>query len=72
MTLKKSDKAILANLSDKRIAEIITTRDLPNQTSENTRTTEELLAEFELIRSKGYAVEQNNGSDDRGVLRLLS
>ena len=52
-------KAILAELSDKRVGEIITKHGLPAKTQKTITTREELDDELERIRHRGYAV--NNG-----------
>ena len=60
-----SGKAILANLSERRTAEIVETHGLPQQTSNSVTTTDELYGELATIRDQGYAIERNEWSEGR-------
>jgi DNA-binding IclR family transcriptional regulator len=56
MTNSSAGKAILAELSDSRIDSILDTWGMPQATPHSKTDREELLAELETVRERGYAV----------------
>ena len=54
-----SGKAILAHLSEDRVREIVEKHPLPNRTENTITDVEELLAELETIRERGYALNDS-------------
>jgi len=60
-----SGKAILANLPEDRVAEILEEKGLPAQTEHTISSERELYDELETIRERGYAVNQHEAN--RGV-----
>lgn len=63
-------KAILANLSQDRLSQILNYHGLPEYTEETITETDKLLAELEEIRDHGYAVDDGevaNGVQSIGV-----
>lgn len=63
-------KAILAHLPEKRVREIADERGLPAQTERTITGIEELLAELETIRERGYA--RNDGETFEGFRAVAS
>ena len=58
-----SGKAILANLPEQRIAEILEQRELMDRTAETTNRVDGLMKELTTVRERGCAVERNNGAE---------
>lgn len=58
-------KALLSQLSDERVLEIVRRTGLPRQTSSTLTTEDELLADLATIRKRGYAIDE--GEQEVGV-----
>jgi DNA-binding IclR family transcriptional regulator len=57
LTTSSMGKAILAQLSEERVDEIVDRHDLPQMTASSIVDREELEEELELIRQRGYALD---------------
>jgi len=60
-----SGKAILANLPEERVAEILDERGLPEETEHTISSESELYEELERVREQGYAINRHEAN--RGV-----
>lgn len=65
-----SGKAILAHLPEQRIREIVAENPLPEQTENTLSDVDELLAELETVRERGYAL--NDGETFEGFRAVAS
>ncbi|MXV63015.1 helix-turn-helix domain-containing protein [Natronorubrum sp. JWXQ-INN-674] len=61
--LSSGGKAILANLPEERIEDILDHHGLPQKTTQSIQDREELLTELEEIRERGYAIARSEHTD---------
>lgn len=60
-----SGKAILANLSEQRITELLKQQKLTNRTAETADRVDDLMTELARVRERGYAVERSNEAENQ-------